>query len=108
MVPDQVYPALIADGYTALGGVVARFELATVQAMAGYLRDRHHDTNPRSDLMPGELPRLRFDGPAVAVLCSHDDGLRERWVEVDRVYPDHDGLFPIGVYQWPWSACPAA
>lgn len=105
-VEDRVYPAPIADGYTALGGAIPHFDLATVQAMAGYLLDRHHDTDPRTDLMPGELPLLRFDGPAVAVLWSYDDGQRERWVEIDRVHPDRDGLFPIGAYQWQWSVDP--
>lgn len=106
-VEDRVYPAMIADGYTALDGVIPRFDLTTAREMAAHLRDRHHDTDPRTDLMPGELPLLRFDGPALAVLWSHDDGLRQRWVEVDRAYPDHDGLFAIGAYQWHWAALPA-
>ena len=100
---DRWYPALIADGYTTGDGVIARFDPATVSAMAEYLLDRHLDRNPATDLMPGELPLLRIDGPAVAVLWSADDGLRERWVEVDRVYPDHDGRYPLGAFQWRWS-----
>ena len=52
--------------------------------------------------MPGELPLLRIDGPAVAVLWSHDDGVRERWVEVDRVYPDHEGRYALGAFQRRW------
>ena len=59
---------------------------------------------PASSSMPGELPLLRIDGSAVAVLWSHDDGLQERWVEVDRVYPDHEGRYAVGAFHWRWSA----
>jgi len=103
-VEDQCYPALVADGYTTGDGVIARFDRAAVSATAEYLLDRHLDQNPATDLMPGELPLLRIDGPAVAVLWTHDDGLRERWVEVDRVYPDHEGRYAVGAFHWRWSA----
>jgi len=78
-VEDRCYPALVPDGYTTGDGVIARFDHATVQAMAGYLLDRHYDTDPATDLMPGELPLLRFDDP------------------------DHEGRYPVGAYQWRWS-----
>jgi len=100
---DRWYPALIADGYTTGDGVIARFDPATVSAIAEYLLDRHLDRNPRTDLMPGEMPLLRLHDRAVAVLWSADDGLHERWVEVDRVYPDHAGRYGIGAFQWRWA-----
>ena len=100
---DQRYPALIADGYTTGDGVIARFDAATVSAMAEYLQDRHRDRDPHTDLMPGELPLLRFTNTAVAMSWSHDDGVREWWVEVDRTYPDHEGRHAIGAFHMCWS-----
>jgi len=40
---------------------------------------------------------------AVAVSWSADDGVREWWVEVDRIYPDHAGRYTIGALGWRWS-----
>jgi hypothetical protein len=45
---ERTDPGWIADGYTALGGVITRFDLATVRAIATQLLDRHHGT-PRRD-----------------------------------------------------------
>jgi hypothetical protein len=113
---DLAYPALVADGYTTAngstadrntaGGLIARFDPTTVAAMLADLTDRHLDRNPATDLMPGELALLRFDGPALAVLWEHDDGCHSTMVEVDRVYPDGDGRFAIGAFQWAWRIAP--
>jgi hypothetical protein len=112
-----VYPALVADGYTIAGDgdVLARFDGPTVERMIADLDAIHADTNPRTDAMPGEFAVLRFataqdphhddnrDGDVVVVSWQHDDGVEERLVEIDRVYPDLAGYYPIGAYLWPWQ-----
>jgi hypothetical protein len=103
IVGDRRFPALIADGYTTGDGVIARFDAQTVSAIAAYLLDRHDDRNPATDLMPGELPLLGFSNNAVSVSWSRDDGAREWWDEVDRVYPDHEGRYAISSPHWRWS-----
>jgi hypothetical protein len=77
-------PAQIADGYTALGGVIARFT-------------READAQMQSDLavlaldaMPGQYPRIQMHGD----------------VAVDRVYPDRDGYLTLGAYLWAWHLAP--
>jgi hypothetical protein len=94
------YRALVADGYTVRGDdVIARFDRATVEQMATDLAEVHG----LGDSMPGEVAALRFDGDVVVVSFSHDDGHEESWTEVDRVYPDGQGFYPIGAYLWPWT-----
>jgi hypothetical protein len=100
------YPALIADGYRVLdrdgGDVIARFDPATVDQLVADLLVRHADTNPSTDPMPGEFAVLGFDRDALVVSWEHDDGQTTRLVEIDRVYPDADGLFAVGAFLWPW------
>jgi len=98
------YPAMIADGYRVLGDddVLARFDRATVDQIVVDLLAVHADTDPRTDPMPGEFAVLGFDRDALVVSFEHDDGDAERLVEIDRVYPDADGLFAVGLFLWPW------
>jgi hypothetical protein len=108
---EAAYPALVADGYTTAdsntaGGLIPRFDHTTVAAMLADLTDRHLDHNPATDPMPGELALLRFDGPTLAVLWEHDDGCHTSVVEIDRVYPDRDGRFALGAFQWTWRIEP--
>jgi hypothetical protein len=98
------YPALVADGYTVHGGdgLIARFDHSTVAQMSADLAGMHI----QADSMPGEVAALRRiddDPAAVGVAFSRDDGVTERWVEVDRVYPDAQGFYAIGTYLWPWT-----
>jgi hypothetical protein len=94
------YPALVADGYTVRGDdVIARFDRATVDQMAADLADVH----ACGETMPGEVASLHLDGDVAVVSFSHDDGQKERWVEVDRVHPDRQGFYAIGAYLWPWA-----
>ncbi len=105
------YPALIADGYRVLGrdgdddgdcGVIARFDRATVDELVADLIALHADTDARTDPMPGEFAVAGFDRDALVVWWEYDDGQTTRLVEIDRVYPDPDGLFAVGAYLWPW------
>jgi len=98
--------ALVATDYTVrgdnAGSVLARFDRYTVEQMVADLTAVHADTNPRTDPMPGEFAVLRFDGDVLHVLWEHDDGVNERLVEIDRVYPDDAGHYAVGAYLWPW------
>lgn len=92
------YPARIADGYSVDGDdVLARFDRATVEAMAADLRIGSVDA------MPGEHPTLRLEQQVLVVLWEHDDGIDTRLVETDRVYSDQDGMYAVGAYLWPWT-----
>jgi hypothetical protein len=99
VVGGGAYRAMVAPGYTTLtrSGVLCRFPRFAVQRMAAHL-----DALYPGD-MPGEHPRLRFDGDEVAVEWENDDGLDSRWVEDDRVTPDANRCYAIGAYQWPWT-----
>jgi hypothetical protein len=101
-----VYPALVATDYTVrgdnTGSVLARFDRHTVEQMVADLTAVHADTNPRTDPMPGEFAILRFDADVLQVLWEHDDGVDERLIEIDRVYPDDAGRYAVGAYLWPW------
>jgi hypothetical protein len=102
-VGDGSYPAVIADGYCIDGDdVIARFDRATVEQMVLDLIERHADENPATDLMPGELAVLGFDGDVLVVSWEHYDGERDWLTEIDRVYPDTDGRYAVGAYLWPW------
>lgn len=98
------YPSLIADGYSIRGrDVLPRFDRSTVEQMIADLNAVHADTNPRTDPMPGEHAVLRMHRGTVIVLWEHDDGIRTRLVEIDRVKPDADGRYSVGAYLWPWT-----
>jgi len=102
------YPALIADGYRVLGNdgdgdhVIARFDRATLDQLVADLIALHADTDARTDPMPGEFAVAGFDRDALVVWWEYDDGQTTHLVEIDRVYPDADGLFAAGAYLWPW------
>ncbi len=95
------YPAQIADGYTALGGVIARFSREVVAQMRSDLAVL------ALDAMPGQYPRIQMHGDVAVVYRDRDVGVREHRVEVDRVYPDRDGYLTVGAYLWAWHASPA-
>ncbi|MEV6812579.1 hypothetical protein [Micromonospora sp. NPDC051296] len=90
------YPALVADDYTALGGVLARFDHPTARQIADDL-DRLWIGD-----MPGEHPIITWDGDTVVICFEADDGDITRRVEADRVYPDAAGRYSLGAYLWPW------
>ncbi len=90
------YPAVVADDYTALGGVLARFDYPTAREIAHDL-DRIRDGD-----MPGEHPVISWDTDAAVISWDTDDGNTTRLVEADRVYPDADGRYSLGAYLWPW------
>jgi hypothetical protein len=62
----------------------------------------HADTDPRTDPMPGEFAVAGFDRDALVRSWIHDDGQHLHLTEIDRVYPDGDGLYAVGAYLWPW------
>ncbi|MCW6007695.1 hypothetical protein K1W54_24555 [Micromonospora sp. CPCC 205371] len=98
------YPALIADGYRiGPDDVIARFNRASVEQMVLDLIERHADDNPATDPMPGELAVLGFDADALVVSWERDDGSHTWLHEIDRVYPDEQGLYAVGAYLWPWQ-----
>jgi hypothetical protein len=92
------YPALIADGYTALGGVLARFDRTTVELIAADLAIL------RAGAMPGEHPSVGLRGDVAVVAWDHDTGARATAPEMDQVHPDHGGRYSLGAYLWPWRA----
>ncbi|MBQ1052726.1 hypothetical protein KBX50_30260 [Micromonospora sp. C51] len=98
-VGDGHYRAMVAVDYTTCDGtgLLCRFPRFAVQRMATHLTDLHP-----SD-MPGEHPRLRFDGNLAIVEWEHDNGIDSRWIEDDRVPPDDNGCYAVGAYQWPWQ-----
>jgi hypothetical protein len=91
------YPALIADGYTALNGVVARFTREAVQQMGSDLAYLN-----LGDPI-GEYPQIDLFTNAIIHMeaFDHDDTILRR--EHDQVKPDADGYYAIGAYQWSWS-----
>ncbi|MBQ1050832.1 hypothetical protein KBX50_20455 [Micromonospora sp. C51] len=99
VVGGGTFRAMVATGYTTLSrtGVLCRFPRYAVRRMAAHLDALHPGD------MPGEHPRLRFDGDEVTVEWEHDHGLGSRWIEHDRVAPDANGCYAVGAYQWPWT-----
>ncbi|GAA4574313.1 hypothetical protein GCM10023176_41120 [Micromonospora coerulea] len=96
---DWGYPALVANGYTtSVGSLICRFDARTAHRMAARL-----DGPWRSDSMPGEHPRLRFDGDTLVLLEEHDTGDQIRLDVVDRCHPDRDGYYSIGAHLWFWQ-----
>jgi hypothetical protein len=92
------YPALIAGGYTAVGGVLARFDRTTVELIAADLAIL------RAGAMPGEHPSVGLRGDVAVVAWDHDTGARATAPEMDQVHPDHGGRYSLGAYLWPWRA----
>lgn len=90
------YPALVADGYTAIGGVIARFDRSTVEQIADDLAIL------RAGAMPGEHPSIELRRDVAVVAWEHDTGCRTRTLEIDRVRCDHSGRYALGAYLWPW------
>jgi len=91
------YQALVADGYTASGGVLPRFPRDAVQRMA---EDLYHLN--RGDIL-GEYPQVRLAGNLAIIERELDaDQYRVRVVEEDRVHADADDCYAIGTHQWNW------
>ncbi|WP_327038071.1 hypothetical protein [Micromonospora maris] len=95
-VADLEYPALVAVDYTALGGVLARFDYATVRQIADDL-----DLVRIGD-MPGEHPIITWDHDTAVISWEADDGHTTRRIEADRVHPDTSGRYSLAAYLWPW------
>lgn len=95
-----VYPAVIADGYTdRRGGVLARFDRATVEQLSA---DLSEGSPIHQASMPGEHPVLRLNGDVAVVGWEQDINAQTRLIEVDRTYPDASGRYAVGAYQWAW------
>jgi hypothetical protein len=98
-VDGRAYPAQIADGYTALDGVLARFpDDGALQALI----DDQHEAALDDDT--GDVADLRRNGHALMVgRQEYDDDTGSRWIENDLCYPDADGCYLVGAYQWRWT-----
>lgn len=99
-VDGREYRALIADGYTALdGGALVRFPPDALEQLI----DDQHEAFLDDDT--GTVAQLCRVGDLLIVQRQEhddsDDGLR--WVENDRCYPDADGGYLVGAYQWRWT-----
>ncbi|GIG63342.1 hypothetical protein Lfu02_77140 [Longispora fulva] len=88
------YPALIADGYTWQGGVLARFTRGVATQIAA-------DLNQTNSGAPGRFS-ARFHDRAVCLDYDYPGAHGTVTRELDRTYPDADGLYALGAYQWPW------
>lgn len=92
------YPALIADGYTALDGVLTRFPPEALQRLI----DDQDEEGLGDDV--GAVAQLHRAGDVLIIVRRHyDDDTGLRWVEEDRCYPDADGCYPVGAYHWRWT-----
>ncbi len=93
------YPALIAAEYgNTLGGQLARFTRATIDAMIHDL-----DILDRADRsMPGEHAALAWRGTDLYVYEVIDTAGHVVHRRVDVIRPDADGLYPLGAHTWPW------
>ncbi len=96
------HPALIADGYTVLGGVLARFDHRPARQIADDL------AMLSLAAMPGEYPAVQWRGDVAVVLFEHDTGEPTQLVEADRVRPDAEHRYGLGAHRWPWQAVPGA
>ncbi|MBU8857746.1 MULTISPECIES: hypothetical protein [unclassified Micromonospora] len=100
-VDHRCYPALVADGYDTGedGNLICRFDPHTTRHLVEDL------SGPwRAATMPGEHPLPRFDGTCLVLLEEMDLGDGIRLTINDRCYPDRDGYYSIGAYQWQWRA----
>ncbi|MDG4751322.1 hypothetical protein O7630_10250 [Micromonospora sp. WMMD718] len=93
------YPAVIADGYVGADGVLPRFTRDTVTGMITDL----DELNSHPATMPGEFPTVAFHGDIAVISWQQHSLSDERVLEIDRCYPDAEGLYAIGAYQWTWS-----
>ncbi|MBV1854562.1 hypothetical protein [Catellatospora tritici] len=98
---DLSYQAVIAEGYKGADGVLPRFTRDTVAEMIADLGELN--SHPAS--MPGEFPSMRFDGEVAVISWQQHSLSDERVLEIDRCYPDAEGLYAAGAYQWTWSIC---
>ena len=90
-----LYPALVAAGhYSNHGGLLARFDRDTADRMV-------HDLRRVRAHQPGFHAVLRWAGDRIEIYTENADGL-SGLRRYDVVGPDHDGLYPIGAYLWPW------
>jgi hypothetical protein len=91
------YRALVADGYTARGGLLARFPADQVAQMARELDQVHADDDH------GEVPWVQPLGDTVLILSRATDADGQTcWLEQDLVHADSDDHYAIGMYQWTW------
>ncbi|WP_412538684.1 hypothetical protein R8Z50_22865 [Longispora sp. K20-0274] len=89
-----VYPALIADGYTWSGGVLARFAQDTVTHIAEDIGAVHSAGDTRFSVrLSGGAASIDYDYPG-----AHGTVTRT----IDRVHRDADSLYSLGAYQWLW------
>jgi hypothetical protein len=93
-VDGRAYPALIADGYTALDGVLARFPPDSLQTLIEEQREAFLSDDT------GTVVQLRQAGALLIVERQEHDDTGLRWVEEDRCHPDADGCYLVGAYQW--------
>lgn len=112
-VDGRAYQAQIADGYTALdGGVLVRFPPDALQALI----DDQHEAFLDDDTCTVAHLRRDVDLLVIEHLVHDDSDTRLRWVdrcpdhdtelrwvEDDRCYPDADGCYLVGAYQWRWT-----
>ncbi|MCP2325211.1 hypothetical protein HDA40_003718 [Hamadaea flava] len=92
------YRAVIAEGYEGADGVLPRFTRQTVAEIIADL----DDLNSHPATMPGEFPIVAFDGEVAVISWQQHTLSDERVLEIDRCYPDAEGLYAIGAYQWTW------
>jgi hypothetical protein len=91
------YPVLVADGYTARGGVLARFAADQVARMSEDL------SRPHIGVDDTDLPWIQRLHHTVIISAEVSDAEGgPRWIEQDVVYADADGCYAIGAYQWQW------
>ncbi|MEV6523157.1 hypothetical protein AB0M43_14500 [Longispora sp. NPDC051575] len=88
------YPALIADGYTWNGSVLARFAQDTVARIAADIAAVHRAGETRFSVrLTSGAASIDYDYPG-----AHGTVTRT----IDRVHRDADGLYSLGTYQWRW------
>lgn len=92
------YQALIADGYTALSGVLARFHRDDLRRLADDLYRLNEGD------VTGDVPDLLcYDNSAIMQCRVQDDNDMVCRIEHDRVHADPTGYYAIGAYQWRWT-----
>jgi hypothetical protein len=97
-VNSREYRALVADGYTALdGGVLVRFPPDTLRQLI----DEQYEAFLDDDT--GTVAQLSQFGDLLIVQRQEHDGTDLHWIEDDRCYPDADGCYLVGAYQWRWT-----
>lgn len=93
------YQALVADGYTTRGGVLARFpahEAARIAADLG-----------RPDPTDDDGPWVQLFRDTLLILSGATDAHGDPcWIEQDQVAIDADGCYPLGAHHWQWTLAP--